>query len=87
MQTEQVVLTYLLAVSQDENASFQVRGIVLKALDDLKKWIETKKNEISDAVYSGHLLLALDRMKTPKDAKATQHKEAPPGAPIGCDWD
>jgi hypothetical protein len=87
MQTEQVLLTYLLAVSQDENASFQVRGIMLKALDDLKKWIETKKAGLKDAAYEGHLLLALDRMKTPKDAKATQHKEAPPGAPIGCDWD
>jgi hypothetical protein len=86
LQTEQILLTYLLAVSQDDNASFQVRAVVTKALDDLKKWIEAKKAGITDADYQGHLLLALERMKSPDKAKATQHKEAPPGAPIGCDW-
>jgi hypothetical protein len=87
LQTEQILLTYLLAASQDENASYQVRGIALKALDGLKKWIETKKSAIADAAYDGHLLLALERMKSPDKAKATQHREMPPGAPIGCDWD
>jgi hypothetical protein len=87
MQTEQVLLTYLLATTQDENASFQVRGIAMKAVEDLKKWIETKKKGLTDSAYEGHLLLALERIDSPEDAKATQHKEPPPGAPIGCDWD
>lgn len=87
LQTEQVLLTYLLATTQDENASFPVRGVALKAVEDLKKWLESKKNGLSDKIYEGHLLLALDRIKSPDKAKATQHREAPPGAPIGCDWD
>jgi hypothetical protein len=87
MQTEQVLLTYLLASTQDENASFQVRAVALKAVDDLKKWIEAKRNGLTDKAYEGHLLLALERIKAPDKAKATQHREAPPGAPIGCDWE
>lgn len=85
LQTEQLLLTYLLAATQDENASFQVRGVAWKAVNDLKKWIETKKNGLTDSAYEGHLLLALERIKSPDKAKATQHKEVPPGAPIGCD--
>jgi len=87
LQTEQVLLTYLLATTQDENASFAVRAIALKAVTDLKKWIETKNTGISDEIYGGHLLLALERIKFPDKAKATQHREAPPGAPIGCDME
>ena len=30
---------------------------------------------------------SLERMKEPEKAKPTIHKEIPPGAPIGCDWD
>jgi hypothetical protein len=85
LQTEQLLLTYLLATTQDENASFAVRAIALKAVTDLKKWIETKNAGIADEIYAGHLLLALERIKTPDKAKATQHREMPPGAPIGCD--
>lgn len=87
LQTEQLLLTYLLATTQDENASFAVRAIALKAVTDLKKWIETKNAGIADEIYAGHLLLALERIKTPDKAKATQHREAPPGAPIGCDME
>ena len=87
LQTEQLLLTYLLATTQDENVSFAVRGVALKAVADLKKWIETKNAGIADEIYAGHLLLALERIKAPDKAKATQHREMPPGAPIGCDLD
>ncbi len=83
-QTEQVLLTYLLAASVDENNAFGVRGIFTQSLQDLKKYIE-EQAKTAKGVYAGHLQLALERMKTPKDAKPTIHKEIPPGAPIGCD--
>ncbi len=83
-QTEQVLLTYLLAASVDENNSFAVRGVVQKALSDLKKYIDLQL-KTATSTYNGYLLLAIERMKNPKDAKPTLHKEAPPGAPIGCD--
>lgn len=86
LQTEQVLLTYLLSSSVDENLPFAARGIVQKALADLKSFIEEKKKAITDTTYLGHLTLALERMKAPDKAKPTVHAAIPPGAPIGCDW-
>ena len=83
-QTEQVLLTYLLANSTDEKVSFAGRSAVRKALDDLKSYIEVQKKSAADAQYAGHLALALDRMKAPEKARPTLHAPIPPGAPIGC---
>ena len=83
-QTEQIVLTYLLASSVDEQLSFAARSAIQKSLSDLKSTIEAKKKTSTDIVYEGHLILALERMKAPEKAKASQHAAAPPGAPIGC---
>ena len=87
LQTEQVLLTYLLAASVNENNSFAVRSVIQKTLKDLKDHIELQNKNNMDATYKGHFLLALQRMTKPEDAKPSQHKEIPPGAPIGCDWD
>jgi Met-zincin/Domain of unknown function (DUF5117) len=87
LQTEQLLLTYLLALSVDENASFAARSAAQNGLTDLKKYINAKKKIVLDESYLGHYALALERMKAPEKAKPTQHKEMPPGAPIGCDWD
>jgi hypothetical protein len=87
LQTEQVLLTYLLASSVDETLSFTARGSVQKALADLKTWIEAQKKTSKDNSYLAHLTLALERMKAPDKAKPTVHAAIPPGAPIGCDWD
>lgn len=83
-QTEQVLLTYLLAASVDENNSYAVRGVLTKALNDLKKYIDLQ-SKTATGTYAGHLQLATERMKNPSAAKPTIHKEAPPGAPIGCE--
>jgi Met-zincin/Domain of unknown function (DUF5117) len=82
-QTEQVLLTYLLAAWVDENNSYGVRSVLLKQLTELKKYAELQQK--ANPALSGHYQLAIERMKQPKDAKPTLHKEAPPGAPIGCE--
>ncbi len=87
LQTEQVLLTYLLASSVDETLSFAARASVQKALADLKTWIEEQKKTATDSNYQAHLTLALERMKAPDKAKPTVHAAIPPGAPIGCDWE
>jgi len=88
LQTEQMLLTYLLALSVDENASFAARAAGQKAVADLKTFIEEQKKTATDENYTAHLALALERMKSPDKAKpVTLHKEAPPGAPIGCDME
>ena len=86
-QTSQLLLTYLLAVSVDDNASFQTKAEIQKALSDLKKYIEAQQKLVKEESLSAHYILALERMKAPEKAKPTLHKEMPPGAPIGCDWD
>ncbi len=86
-QTQQILLTYLLAVSVDDNASFISRAVIQKSLSDLKKYIEAQQKIIKDETQLANFILALERMKAPEKAKPTIHKEMPPGAPIGCDWD
>ena len=85
LQTEQLLLTYLLAASVNDNNSFITKSVIQKSLRDLKVFIEIKKKSSVDATYTGHLLLALERMKKPEDAKPTIHAAPPPGAPIGCE--
>jgi hypothetical protein len=88
LQTEQVLLTHLLVLSVDETANFAARAAAQKALAHLKSFIEAQKKISKDDIYSGHLLLALERLKSPEKAKSSEvNLEIPPGAPIGCDWD
>ena len=86
MQTEQVLLTYLLSGSIDDNSSYITKATLLKSISDLKTWIEAKK-KTATGEYAGHLMLALERMKTPEKAKPTAPLEVPPGQPIGCEED
>ncbi|MEP7253104.1 MAG: zinc-dependent metalloprotease [Ginsengibacter sp.] len=86
-QTEQVLLTYMLSLSVNENVSFQVRADVMNALGELKSYIESQLKNSNDAGYAAHLKLALERMKKPEDAKPSMHEEIPPGSPIGCDME
>lgn len=85
MQTEQILLTYLLASSVNDNNSFAVKSILQSALKELKVFIEANAKTNFEMTYKGHLLLAMERMKEPEKAKPTIHKEMPPGAPIGCE--
>lgn len=85
-QTEQVLLTYLLAASVDENLSFGARASMVQQLDRLKTYITTQQKLNKDNALAAHYLLALERMKAPEKAKPNvQIKDIPPGAPIGCE--
>ena len=86
-QTAQVFLTYLLAVSIDDNASFQTKSIVQKALNDLSSYVKAQQKIVKDPSQQAHFILALKRMEAPEKAKPTIHAPIPPGAPIGCDED
>lgn len=86
-QTAQVLLTYLLAVSVDDNASFQTKAIIQKALEELTGYIKAQQKIVKDASQLAHFTLALKRMEAPDKAKPTIHAAIPPGAPIGCEED
>lgn len=84
-QTEQVLLTYLLAASADEQLSFAAKASIVQQLDGLKTYIMAQQKTNKDNALAAHYLLALERMKAPEKAKPTvQIKDIPPGAPIGC---
>ena len=83
-QTEQIVLTHLMALSTNESANYQVRAVCGKVLKELKTYLEETKKTAKESDYQAHLDYALDRMKNPSSAKVAVHKELPPGAPIGC---
>lgn len=87
MQTEQVLLTYLLSSGISDNNSFMVKALIQKSVSDLKSFIEAQMKNTNSNDYTAHLMLALERMKSPEKATPTIYKEMPPGAPIGCGWD
>ena len=84
-QNEQMVLTYLLAVSINDDASFATKAALLQAIDDIKTKVKSQLKKSKDDTQKGYLLLTLERIKSPEKAKATLHEAAPLGAPIGCD--
>ena len=83
-QNEQLLLTYLLSASINDDVSFATKAQIHKSLEDLKIYADAQLKATSDNTYKGYLLLTLDRMKSPEKAKPTLHPVAPPGAPIGC---
>jgi len=85
MQTEQILLTYFLSSSVDEQLSFPAKAALGASLTELKKYLEETTKTATDLVYKSHLQLALDRFKSPEKAKPTLHSIPPPGAPIGCE--
>ncbi|MGG9963130.1 zinc-dependent metalloprotease [Ferruginibacter sp. SUN106] len=84
-QNEQLLLTYLLAVSVNDDASFATKSQMLSAIDDIKKYATAQLKTTTDNNYKGYLLLTLERIKAPEKAKPTLHEAVPPGSPIGCD--
>ena len=87
MQTEQVLLTYLLSSGISDDNSFMAKAVSQKAVSDLRSFIEAQLKKTNSNDYKAHLMLALERMKAPDKATPTIYKDMPPGAPIGCDWD
>lgn len=84
MQTEQVLLTYLLAASINEENGYEARALLAAELEGLKGWLSAQL-KTATGTEKAHYQLALERIKAPEKAKPTLHKEMPPGAPIGCE--
>ena len=85
VQTEHIVLTYLLSSSIDEQLSFPARVALQASLSELRKWLEEQVKTGTDPYYKAHWQMAIDRFKAPEKAKPTLHAIPPPGAPIGCE--
>lgn len=83
LQTQQMVLTSLLALSQNDNANYIVKSICFDRLQSLKEFASQMKN--SNPALRAHYGYAIERINKPKDIPQPQHKDIAPGAPIGSD--
>jgi hypothetical protein len=81
-QNKQLLLTYLLGVSLNEETSFATNAAVMKGLDDIKN-IATKQMAGANAAAKGYLLLTLERITNRLTGKPYIPEPAPPGSPIG----
>lgn len=84
-QNEQLVLTYILSVSVNDEASFATKAQMLKSIEEIKNFVTAQLKTTTNNTYKGYLLLTLERIKSPEKAKPTLHEARPPGSPIGCD--
>lgn len=84
-QTQQIVLTWLLSLSQDNTANYQVKAICFDRLNSIKTY--AKQQAAVNAALRAHYLYAIERIEKPKDIELPQHREIAPGAPIGCEWE
>lgn len=83
-QTQQMVLTWLLGLSQDKTANYMVKSICFDRLNSLKAY--AKQQAAVNSVMRAHYLYAVERIEKPKDIELPQHRDIAPGAPIGCEW-
>ena len=82
LQTQQMVVTWLLALYQHDKSGYAVKSICFSRLEQIKQLALSKKQT---AGLSAHYAYAIERINKPKDIPLPIHKEIPPGAPIGCD--
>jgi hypothetical protein len=80
LQTRQIFVTHLLGLVQSEATNYSVKSMCFRTLDAIKA---TCKNT-NDANQKAHCDYIIHRIDNPKDVQLPQHKELPPGAPIGC---
>ncbi len=84
MQTQQMVLSYLLGLVTNDNANYTVKAICHDRLQQLKTYCQAQAK--TNATYKAHFNYAVERINNPKDIAIPVHKDIAPGAPIGCDF-
>ena len=83
MQTQQMVITWMQVLQNNNNATYQVKAICFEKLLALKTFIQAQMKLYP--AYKPHYTYAIERIDHPKDVIMPEHKVIPPGAPIGCD--
>ncbi len=85
LQTQQMVVTFLLGLNQSEVSNYAVKSIAYSRLQSIKA-LCTNKLEVNPTDRA-HCEYTIERIDKPKDISLPSHREMPPGAPIGCDGD
>lgn len=77
----------LLALAAHDQASPQVRGIVLLRLNALQSWLTAQAGSGNDSARDAHVLFALSTIaafeRTPSEVRLPKPPELPDGPPIG----
>ena len=74
LQTQQMVITWMLALYQNDQAGYAVKAICMQGLQQIKQIALANKKIPDLTAFSNY---TIERIEKPK--------EIPPGAPIGCD--
>jgi hypothetical protein len=87
IQTQQMVLTHLLNLRNSENANYVVKSICEDYLSRLVQFFPKAKGKLGFPTTTASQRLALERIRKEdnKEVALPQHREMPPGAPIGCE--
>ncbi len=85
LQTQQMVVTFLLGLNQSELSNYAVKSIAYSRLQSIKALCEGNLKDNSS--NTAHWTYTIERVEKPKDISLPTHREMPPGAPIGCDWE
>jgi hypothetical protein len=83
LQTQQMVVTFLLGLNQSEQANYAVKSIAFSQLQKIKAYCKTQTTPYTDD--TPHYEFTIERIEKPKDIPLPTYREMPPGAPIGCD--
>ncbi len=83
LQSQQLVLSWLISLSMNDNANFQVKSICFDRLQSLKQFATEKAK--SNPNLKAHYSYAIERINKPKDIIVPPAKNIAPGAPIGCE--
>ncbi len=83
LQTQQMVLSWMISLSMNDNANYQVKSICFDRLQSLKKYAAAQ--EKLNQTLKAHYAYAIERINKPKDIIIPLAKNIAPGAPIGCD--
>jgi hypothetical protein len=85
LQTQQMVLTHLLLLSMNENATYAVKAICYDRLQSLKQFAMSESK--TKPLIKAHFTYAIERINHPKEIQQPKHVEIAPGPPIGCDME
>ena len=83
LQTQQQTLSWLIGLSQSNEANFEVKSICNNRLNQLKTKLASLS--ISNPKLASHYQFAIHRINDPEKITLPKQVIIPPGAPIGCD--
>jgi hypothetical protein len=91
MTVNHAVVNNLIALSNDTNASAPARAVALLKTDQLKNWLTEKAKTTTSENWKAHYAFLLNTIQTfrehPGKFEGEKLLPAPPGQPIGMDWE